>query len=224
MDPTYFFKVSMEESKEKALRKTWSERTKNKEILVDTAKIRSALEKQKLKKQFVKEEMNSLKKKRESAKKDMVKAVKCLAIAQIVAQLTQQQLEQQLSDIVTPAIQSIFGKDYIFKIRYVQKRKKTEAEIYLIDERGNEFDPLEDNGGGICDVVALALRLACWKISNPRSAPILFMDEPLKFVSMDYCEDTCNFLIEIVKQLEIQVIMITHVKAFINAADHVIRL
>jgi DNA repair exonuclease SbcCD ATPase subunit len=187
-------------------------------------RIRSKVDQLSMKKQFVVDELASIRKKKENAEKTMEKAVKCLAIAREVAQLTQQQLEQQLSDIVTPAIQAIFGKPYVFKIKYVQKRKKTEAEIYLIDENENEYNPMEDNGGGICDVVALALRLACWKISSPQSAPILFFDEPLKFVSLDYYEDTCEFLIEIIRQLKLQVIMVTHVRAFINAADNIIRL
>ncbi len=191
---------------------------------MNTNLVRSKIDKVLMKKQFIEEDLIEIRQRKSAAEEDIADALEALTVAQTVAQLTQQQLEQQLSDIVTPAIQAIFGKPYVFKIKYVQKRKKTEAEIYLVDEQGYEYEPMTDNGGGICDVLALALRIACWKISKPQAAPILIFDEPLKFVSLDFYEDACNFLIEIVKQLELQVVMVTHVKAFIDSADNVVRL
>ena len=145
-------------------------------------------------------------------------------IVQEVASETQKQLEFQLSSIVTSAIQAIFKKNYEFKIDFIQKRNKTEADIYLLDEKGNKFYPQHDNGGGVVDVVAFSLRLACWRINNPKTRSMMIFDEPLKFVSEEYKEAVSDFLKEISEKMNMQIIMITHEKAFVEKADNIIRI
>jgi len=150
--------------------------------------------------------------------------IKALSVAQEVAQQTQKELEVQISFIVTSAIQAIFKKPYEFKVDFQVRRNKTEADLYMVDADGNRFNPLHDNGGGVADIIAFTLRIACWRLNNPRSSACLVYDEPLKFVSSEYLPAVANFVQEISSKLDLQIIMVTHVKEFIEAADNVIEI
>lgn len=151
-------------------------------------------------------------------------AIQALTVSQEVAQQTQKELEMQISNIVTSAIQAIFNKPYEFRVDFQVRRNKTEADIYLTDEEGNRFNPLHDNGGGIADIIAFSLRLACWRLNNPRTCGVIVIDEPLKFVSKNYIPAVASFVKEICEKLDLQIIMVTHVKQFIENADNIIEI
>ncbi len=151
----------------------------------------------------------------------------CITAAKVVkdnALTTQSELESQMSIIVTPAIKAILGKPYTFKIKFTERRGKSEADIYLKDEDGNEYSPLDNTGGGLVDILSVALRIACWRISKPQSAPIMICDEIARNLSANYVANMGYFLKEVSQRLGIQFIMVTHVEEFIEAADNVITI
>lgn len=160
---------------------------------------------------------------KESEQKQKV-AIQALTVSQEVAQQTQKELEIQISNIVTSAIQAIFNKPYEFRVDFQVRRNKTEADIYLTDEDGNRFNPIHDNGGGIADIIAFSLRLACWRLNNPRTCGVVIYDECLKFVSKNYIPAVVSFVKEICEKLDLQIIMITHIEQFIESADNIIEI
>jgi len=69
---------------------------------------------------------------------------------------------------------------------------------------------MEGSGGGIADVVALALRIALWNISTPKTAPVLIFDEPCKFISRDLQYKAGKIMKLLHEKLGMQIIVVSH--------------
>ena len=142
------------------------------------------------------------------------------AIVQTVAQKTQEELTFHISDIVSSALSAIFDEPYSFKINFILKRGKTEAEIKLVRD-GEEVDPLSSVGGGVVDVASFALRIAMWSLQNPKSNNVIILDEPMKFLSRELQPKAGRMIKMLSEKLNLQFIIISHDKAIIENADRV---
>ena len=99
-------------------------------------------------------------------------------VVQHLAQSIQQQIHGRISQIVTRCLNVVFEDPYEFQIRFDRKRGKTEAKMVLIREGEELDDPLNEVGGGVVDVVSLALRLAHLWLSRPPRRRLVILDEP----------------------------------------------
>lgn len=143
-------------------------------------------------------------------------------IFQELAKKTQQQLEFQISSIVSRAMHAIpFRDNYDFLVEFQTRRGKTECDLWFV-RNGEKIKPVEDSGGGANDIAALALRLAFWSLKPTR--PILILDEPLKFLSPGLHESASEMLKSFSDELGIQIIMVSHSETINNYADNVIKL
>ncbi|MCX7610311.1 MAG: hypothetical protein N2043_01830 [Ignavibacterium sp.] len=116
--------------------------------------------------------------------------------------------------IATQALQYIFGPQYELKLELKQARGRAEANVYVSTEVNGEkiwLSPEESRGGGMVDVISLALRFAFTEIwNNPvLSGPIL-LDEPGKHVSEEYAIKLSQFIDYLQKHFNRQIIYITH--------------
>jgi ABC-type sugar transport system ATPase subunit len=143
------------------------------------------------------------------------------AIVQSTAMDVQQQLKYNIESIVNLMMDALFPQMYEFKLVFEVKRNKTECRLVLVED-GNEIDPLDSTGGGLADCLATALRIALLIISN--KSKVLILDEIGKFVSADKREDFFEIIKKISKDLDIQIIMVTHDQQAINIADKVIKI
>lgn len=132
-----------------------------------------------------------------------------LLVAQEVAQQTQEELEYQISTLVTNALESIFPDPYEFHVAFEIKRGKTEAALYFTKD-GEEIDPLTASGGGAVEIAAFALRLSAFLISAEKPPPIMIFDEPFKFVSEEYRPAVAEMVEEMSEKLGITFIIVTH--------------
>lgn len=130
------------------------------------------------------------------------------ALIQETARETQEQLKYHLEDIIQMGLEICFPEEYTAYVEFESKRGKTECDIYLRNEAGKRIDPVEDSGGGLVDIVSLALRMACWVISS--SAPVIFFDEPFKWVDISLRPLAGELLKTISEKLNIQILMVTH--------------
>lgn len=144
-------------------------------------------------------------------------------IIQEVAQKTQEELEYKLSELVTLALESIFDEPYEFKINFVIKRGRTEAEINFIKD-GKIFDPMTESGGGAVDVASFALRVSLWNISKDKVCNTILLDEPFKFLSEDLQPRAGDMLKLLSDKLGIQFIIVTHNEHIIESADKIFRV
>lgn len=130
-------------------------------------------------------------------------------LLQQLAQGVQQQAHACIAEIVSKCLEAVFVEPYEFKIEFERKRGKTEARLVFL-RNGHEIDPLEGSGGGVIDVAAFALRLACLVLSNPASRKVMILDEPMKFLSKDYRPRFRELLKTISEDLQVQFIVVTH--------------
>ena len=131
-------------------------------------------------------------------------------LVQQVAEQVQAQAHRQIASVVARCLKAVFGEDsYGFRINFRRARGRTEARLCFVRD-GCEFDPLDAAGGGVVDVAAFALRLACLVLVRPRRRQLLCLDEPFKHLSRDYRQAVRELLLALSKELGVQMILITH--------------
>ena len=168
-------------------------------------------------------------------------------IVTAVLMATQLDAKAQIESIVSLLLQAVFGPFYRFEIEYRDLRGKPEAEFYLVKgaidastqapttkRRGEQLGESEDTPevyreqfvktlphcGGINDVVAFGLRLACWALSSPRSAATLLCDEPFRFLhGKEVMERMGEALKRICHDLGLQLILVGAEDAVTAVAD-----
>lgn len=143
-------------------------------------------------------------------------------ILQIVSKQTQQEVIIHISGIINLALNTIFEESYEFKIDFIEKRGKIEADIYLLKNKEDRIDPMTASGGGVVDVISFALRIALWSLSGMRN--VIILDEPFRFLSRELQPRAGILLKNISKKLGLQFIIITHDKAIIDSADQIFLL
>lgn len=131
-----------------------------------------------------------------------------VALIQGVAAATQDQLRVRLEDITQTALDVVFPGTYTFKVEFTPRRGRTEVDMWL-DKDGTRMDPLDSNGGGVVDVISLALRICCLTLSQ--NARVLLLDEPFKFIRGKARQRLGDMLKAISRKLGIQVIMVADV-------------
>ena len=137
---------------------------------------------------------------------------------QTVAEQTQEKIEYHISNLVSMALASVFPDPYTFRLRFTQRRNKTEADL-LFQKNDNEGDPMDVSGGGALDVASFALRAATWSIKPTRK--VILLDEPGKFISRDLQSKFSEMLKLISSKLGFQLIIISHIPEITECADKV---
>jgi len=134
--------------------------------------------------------------------------IKARYILSEVARLTQENFQAKVEGLITMAIQSVFERDFQFKLILERKRNKLECRPVII-ENDHEYSPEKDMGGGLIDVISFAWRIVSWSMERPRSRNVIVLDEPLKNMG-DLVSLGGKMLKEISEKLNIQLIIITH--------------
>ena len=119
------------------------------------------------------------------------------------------------------ALASVFDDPYEFLLRFTQRRNKTECDL-MFTKNEKEIDLFEAAGYGAVDIANFALRAAIWSIHPSRNTQLL--DEPFRNLSSDYHEKASEMVKKVSDSLELQIIMVTHQKDMISAADKVIEV
>lgn len=140
-------------------------------------------------------------------------------IIQTVAQVTQQELEYHVGELVTLAMAAVFEDPYQLDVEFVQRRGRTETDLWFSRD-GSQVDPLSASGGGAVDVASFALRVALWSLAPKRTRPVLILDEALKWLKGgELPEKGARMIKEISERLGLQIIMISHIPDQIEGAD-----
>lgn len=139
--------------------------------------------------------------------KDLAEAT---GIAQRVAQGVQHQAHRRIARIVTRALEAVFEDPYVFKILFERKRSKTEAQLVFERDGVQVADPLDSASGGVADVAAFALRVACLVLSTPPKRRFLALDEAFKNVRAHNRPAVRRMVEALATELGLQVLMITN--------------
>lgn len=137
-----------------------------------------------------------------------------------VAKETQKSFQTKVETLVTSAIRAVFEeRPFQFKLIFEQKRNKFECRPVVM-EGDNEYEPKDELGGGIIDIISFAFRVVLWHLENPRSRNLFVLDEPMKFVGKgDLLMRAGRMIKEISHRLGFQIIMVTHEPELAEIAD-----
>lgn len=183
---------------------------------MEFTEIKEKLNTLKVKKQSNEELLKSRKQRLEEIKTETEKVLKSISVCQNVATEVQKQLSVKIDSIVNLALATCFGDEYTFKLNYVPARGKTEVEFLLL-QNGKEIDPMNQNGGGLIDILCFALRVAVFNISH--TDDIMVFDEPMKFLSKGFREKAAELIHTLSERLGLQVIEVTHISEMMENSD-----
>lgn len=122
---------------------------------------------------------------------------------------TQESLSFHIAEITSLAQEVVFDKPYTLGVNFVNRRNKTECDLYF-QRDGEQLDPMEDSGGGPLDVAAFSLRVACWCMEDPISNNVLLLDEPFKHLKGESANlRVLDMVQQISQKLNLQIIMVS---------------
>lgn len=151
---------------------------------------------------------------------DILEKVRILL--QKVSEFARDKSRERIEGLVTNCLQYIFDSDMEFRIEINEVRGRPEAEFYVVSSAGGETvrtKPQEAKGGGVIDIISLAIRVAMLQSSSPEINGPLILDEPAKHLSEEYISRLSDFLKRVSVIFDRQVIMITHNRYLSEIAD-----
>jgi DNA repair exonuclease SbcCD ATPase subunit len=155
-------------------------------------------------------------------KSELDKAIASLSKARNIVSktgvLAQQEIKEVIEELVTQALQSVFGVEYSFEVDNQIQRNKPETNLYVVIE-GYRHSLKEDLGGGVLDLAAFCLRVVLWAINSPRTSTVVVLDEPFKALDKVRLEKAGLMIKKLSEMLGLQFIIITHEDQLIDAAD-----
>lgn len=182
--------------------------------------LRNSLERKKGKRDQIESSITSLMDGIVITEKSMHRHEEAREILRGVGLETQKQLQYHISDITSLALEAVFPDPYELVAEFVQRRNKTECDLYF-SRNGDRVDPLGASGGGSVDIAAFALRIASWSMQHPKRRNTIVLDEPLKNLSVDKQERASQMLKEISTKLNLQFIIVTHETTLAEYADKI---
>lgn len=148
-------------------------------------------------------------------------------IFQKTSEFARNQAKRQIETLVTKCLQYIFESNISFIIDIEELRGKANAEFYVVNEIDGltiKTKPELSRGGGVVDIVSLALRIAFMQIHKPEIEGPLILDEPAKHVSEDYIYNVGDFLKHTSIMFNRQIIMVTHNQHLAAISDKAYRV
>lgn len=145
-------------------------------------------------------------------------------LLQETSSLAREKARLQIEHTVTHALQFVFGPGITFRIELVERRNQSEAEFYIVSQYGEvevKTRPQDARGGGVVDVVSLALRVSLLETLRPPMLGPLLLDEPGKHLSDEFAPHLALLIKEMSGTFSRQVLMVTHNRHFTEAADQV---
>ena len=163
------------------------------------------------------------------AKQSLLDHQKAKEIVRIVGLEIQKQLQYHISDITSLALESVFDNPYELKAEFVERRNKLECDLKFTRDGHDIDDPMSATGVGAIDVAGFALRIALWSMENPKTHPVIILDEPFKHLKGETANRKVLFMLqELSRKLGIQIIMVSDERVpredIIEAADKTFRV
>jgi len=141
----------------------------------------------------------------QKSKNDLEAANGLKAVIQQVAKETQDKLRLRFEAIVQACLDAVFPGSYKFMMEFLSRRGQVEVDMWL-DHDGVRMDPLDSNGGGVVDVMSIALRLCCLTLST--NSKLLLLDEPFGHLRGEARERLGELLEIISERLNVQIFMV----------------
>jgi len=154
---------------------------------------------------------------------EIVELEEARVVVNSVLQATQITISDYIESVVSTLLQVVFGDSFAFKVVYELKRNQSEAHLYILED-GEMYEPKGECGIGALDVAAIGLRLGLWALRGDLTRKTFFLDEPAKCLSKDMLSKFGEVLKKCSEMLKVQLIVISHDPALIEAADKAFRV
>jgi len=121
----------------------------------------------------------------------------------------------------TEALQAVFGPEFSLQVELSDRGGRPSAEFFVASNYGGVeiVTPVMDSrGGGVVDVVSLALRVLVAYATTPAQAPIV-LDEPGKHLSEGYSRALGELIRAISEETGRQFVVVTHDPRLAEVAD-----
>lgn len=160
---------------------------------------------------LITEAIQSLNKELESINSNIETFEKTRLFLQKVSETARNVAKVQIESVVTRALQYVFGDHYSFKIDIRSTASRPEADFLVVTKHGSktvESIPTTGKGGGIVDLLAVALKFALLELVDYDGC--IWMDEPFKHISEDYIPAAGKLLTFMGETSGRQINIITH--------------
>jgi DNA repair exonuclease SbcCD ATPase subunit len=155
------------------------------------------------------------------AEKNLETVIQVQEIVKKLAVETQGRIKYRIEKIIQLALDTCFPEEYVFSLDYSVVSDKTEYKLTFLKD-GCEESIMKESGGGLIDVLSFVFRVALWSLSSTRN--VLLLDEPFSALSRDLHEKVGVILQKISKELNIQILMITHNDKMVEFGDKVFKI
>jgi len=146
---------------------------------------------------------------------------KAVEVIDLASQAVRESIREGFESIVTYALQHVLrGGGYKFELLFGRRGNLQEVDLQISTETLAEgYDPLETSGGGVIDIVSLALRVALIELYKPKIEGPLVLDESFKHLSRQHLYSAGEFLKALTTRIDRQIIMVTHKSELVEMAD-----
>lgn len=140
-------------------------------------------------------------------------------VINITSTIAQAEFKEFIESVVSDALQLVFGPEYYFEMENKVVRNQPETYLYSVQDDIRNLLKDDMDGGGLLDVVSLALRTILWAIETNKTSAIMFIDEPLKNIDAHRLILMGEMIRKLSEMLGIQFIIVTHEDGLMNIAD-----
>jgi len=138
------------------------------------------------------------------------------------SEFAREQLKLRIEETVTAALRSIFedgGISFNIELSTGSNPSATWQVVSSYKDFEVAANPEDARGGGVTDVVSLALRLSLLELARPKHEGPVILDEPGKMISREYLPNVAAFLSKYGEKTGRQIVMVTHHGILADAAD-----
>ena len=171
------------------------------------------------KKQLLEEQKQAAEAKLSTAQDSLGTYEKVSLLLQKTSEYSRLQAKTRIEEIVSSALNAVFDDLYSFRVAIITRAGRVEAD-YSLAKNGLEVKlekPDFGKGGGVIDVVTLALRLSIIELTDCKG--MVLLDEIGKMVSAEYRQPVAEFLKTYSEQFGRQLLLITHATEIADVAD-----
>jgi hypothetical protein len=134
----------------------------------------------------------------------------------------QKTLKEDIDSLVTIAIQTVYDREIAFALSFDRKPSGGSDYKPCLIENGEEFNPKDEQCGGVLDVISYAMRIVLKGFESEKTRDFFWFDEPLKFLGGGLlAEKAAEMMKKINDELGIQSAIISHDSTCIRTADKI---
>lgn len=140
-----------------------------------------------------------------------------------IGEQRQADAQTQIESLVTQGLHTIFGPELSFHV-VPATRAKTPVVDFVVrsvlpDGSIVDTDVLDARGGGLAATVGFLLRVVVLLLRRSDGDSVLILDETFAHVSAEYEPRLAEFLRELADKTGVQIVLVTHSDAYLDAAD-----